>query len=214
MVTRYDVTAVPPQGGYVAKRCPVRAQLDVLQPCEPLLGGPVAERRAAKGRLFEAEILAAVVAAHPRAVVIGEQSRLAKEQATVAAMAASAPLIIGARLPTDSVGRRVGEPELLVRAAAGDYFPVDIKFHQTLEAGDGTEPARCSPLVDPRPEAGVERPGYSLRRRRDDLLQLAHYARMLEAAGLAAGDRRFGGVIGTECVVAWYDLDALLWKTP
>ena len=37
---------------------------------------------------------------------------------------------------------------------------------------------------------------------------------MLEAAGLAADGGRWGGVLGTERLIVWYDLDAPVWRTP
>ena len=213
MGTRYDVSEVPLQGGYVAKWCPVKAQNDTLKPCEPLLPSPSLERRFERGRDFEDGILEQLKVLNSDLVVIDPELRgAAAEEATLAAMKDGLTLIFGGRLPSDLVGRRVGKPDLLVRANTAGYRAVDVKHHLTLK-GFEKEPALCASLGDPRWEAATEEPSFSPRKRREDLLQLVHYQRMLEAAGLAADDRR-GAIIGVEGRATWLDLDAPLWKTP
>jgi predicted RecB family nuclease len=213
MTTRHDVSQVPLQGGYLAKRCPVRAQLDVLQPCPPVPVSAEVERRFEQGRIFEREITAGLGAFRPDALVIRADTAEEKERATLDAMTAGAPLIVGGRLPSDQTGRRTGEPDLLVAAGGGGYRAIDVKSHRTLE-GPGEVPARCSPLAEPAWEAATDDPAASVRRRRDDLLQLAHYQAMLDAAGWAPTGGRRGGIIGIEGVVVWHDLDRAQWRTP
>jgi predicted RecB family nuclease len=209
--TRHDVSGVPLQGGYIAKLCPVRAQNDALRPCEPLQTSPILERRFERGRDFELAILDRLKEAHPDLVVIDEHG-VEAEAVTVAAMEQRAPAIFGGRLPSDTVGRRVGKPDLLVRAPVG-YRAVDVKHHRTLEPRDKDRIARCSELRTPFLETATDDQDFSSRKRREDVLQLAHYQRMLEAAGLHA-DTRWGGIIGVEGRVTWHDLDAPLWRTP
>lgn len=220
MATRYDVTGVPPQGGYVAKQCPVRAQWDAIGPCDPLPPSAALQRLFARGNEFEADVVAELCALHPGALNLlseDRDSRAERERATREAMASGSGLIIGGRLPTDNAGRRTGEPDLLIASAGTGYRPADIKHHRSLvgRSADSTaEAALCSALGRPGREAADRDAAMAARKRRGDLLQLAHYQRMLEAAGLAAGGGRHGGIIGVERVVVWYDLDAPIWRTP
>ena len=215
MSTRYDTSSVPPQGGYVAKQCPVRAQWDIIRPSEPLPVSPLLKRRFARGQRFEAEVVARLLALHPAAYAVPGGDRAGRESATLGAMRADAPLILAGRLPVDLAGRRAGEPDLLVAAAGNPgYRPVDIKHHRCLDAGPGGWPSRCSPLDRPEWEAAEPVPGSSARAHKEDLLQLAHYQRMLEACEMAPPGGRLGGIIGVDGVVTWYDLDARRWPTP
>jgi predicted RecB family nuclease len=152
---------------------------------------------------------------HPDAVVISGGDRGEREDATVAAMRSGASLVLGGRLPTDYRGRRTGEPDVLVKVQGSpSYRAVDIKHHRTHEQGLNGIEATAAPLSSPALEVSEARSGGRARKRRGDMLQLAHYQRLLEAAGLAAPGGRFGGVIGAEGEVVWYDLDAAVWLTP
>jgi len=215
MTTRYDVTRVPLQGAYVARQCPVRAQNDAIGPGEPLPPDAALQRRFDHGNAFESEILTELVAGEPGAVVVagGGQSAAA---ATLAAMHGGAPLIQNGRL-TDDAGRRVGKPDLLVRAPGGAYRAVDVKWHMALDvagpSGPGT-PVLLSGLSSVSRESAHQDGSCVARRHEGDLLQLAHYQRLLEALGFAAADGRFAAIIGTERQVVWHDLDARIWRTP
>src|SRR6266568_7450732 len=93
VVTRHDVSAVPPQGGYVAKQCPVRAQWDVIEPCEPLRPSAALESMFARGIGFEARVLARLLDLHQDACAVAgrdQSERAEREAATVAAMTAAA----------------------------------------------------------------------------------------------------------------------------
>jgi predicted RecB family nuclease len=213
MTCRYDVSAVPLQGAYAAKRCPVRAQNDTLQPTTQLEPDPFLERLFARGRAFEAELSEELLASQPQAVVItgwGEEA----QAATLEAMSSGAPLISNALL-IDEAGRRVARPDLLVRSETGGYRPVDIKWHAVLDLGtNATPPARLSTLNSLGLEGATFDPAWTLRKREEDALQLAHYQHTLQAHGQAAPDGCFGGIIGTERRVVWYDLDQPMWRTP
>jgi len=172
------------------------------------------------GMAFEAEVSVAFTAVHSDAVVLGGgMGGDERTGATTAAMAAGRHLIIGGRLPVDEQGRRVGEPDVLIRAdrrpdGTFGYHPVDIKQHRTL--GPRMRPADVAAMTAaldaPGFDAAALDDGWTVRSgatTRDDLLQLAHYYRLLEACGHAASAIA-GGIIGSERLVTWYGLDVAL----
>jgi predicted RecB family nuclease len=134
----------------------------------------------------------------------------------VGAMRDGTALILNGRL-ADPDGRRIGKPDLLVLAPNGGYRAVDIKWHMALDIAKPSGksvPAMVSPLSGVGFEHSVEDPVFSARKHEGDLLQMAHYQRMLEAIGMAPPSGRLAGIIGTERQVVWQDLDAPMWRTP
>lgn len=189
----------------------MRAQNDVLRPAEPNPTTPEVQRRFDKGNAFEEAAVTQLEGLGLAARVIDDAT---DELATVAVD--DVTVVLGAQLPTDLNGRRVGKPDMLVMASGGGYRAVDIKHHMVLDAAPSearSAPALVSSLARPAFEDALADELFSARRREDDLLQLAHYQRMLEAAGLAAADGRWGGILGTERRVVWYDLDAPMWRS-
>lgn len=210
--TRFDVSQVPPQGGYVAKRCPVRAQNDTLQPAERVPVGSFLQRLFDRGNAFEAEVFQPLLA--QGALLIGPREDAAWTEATMRAMTDRVPVILGGQLPTDLENRRNGRPDILIAAPGGGYRPADVKSHNMLTVDRTRFPAKIAQLEAPQLErATVDEKRYA-KKKDGDLLQLAHYQRMLEAEGFAATDGRHGAIIGSEALMMWFDLDTAAFRTP
>lgn len=146
--------------------------------------------------------------------------------ATAQAMAAGTSVIIGGVLPDDPVRHRTGRPDLLIRMSDRQdgrpgYVPVEIKGHRvTRESTAGG--AQLSTLktltsgVEIRTHADLQ--SASTYRQRD-LMQLAHYWRMLEACDSEAHVSPMGGIIGSDtCTdddgfIIWQSLTEPLFDT-
>lgn len=216
-VPRRDVSGVAPQGAYAAKRCPLRVQFDVYPPegVEPLPLPVGAQLRIEEGRAFEAQVFHELRSHHLDSVTIDDDLDPQDQQdLTFHAMNVGIPLIIGGWVPSDLVGRRTGRPDLLVRAERRPdgrwaYHPVDVKRHLTVhqKAPKGEVPPVLVSTLERLARLGATHdPERTARHRTDDLLQLAHYHRLLEAAGRASADA-VGGIIGVEREVVWHQLD-------
>lgn len=207
---------VPPFGGYEAKTCAraihntydrtvPRPDYEVPAELQLLFDAGLEHER----RVFEAWSAAGADVVN---LLAYDENKTAHIGATVAAMRAGAPVILGGRLPDDELGGRTGKPDVLVAAPTGGYHPADAKNHKVLKAGSG---ALVSTLRDPSRLAAkaIER---AVRHREDDALQLAHYWRMLEACGFQASTAE-GAIIGSdpegEFLLTWYDLNAPTYLT-
>lgn len=202
---------------YVAKQCRYALHLNhlpaTLRPAqaEP---DPVQQLRADLGQAFEAEVGETIMELHPDALTV-EGRGLHAEAATLAAMDAGTQLIWNASLPEDVAGRRTGLPDLLVRvgdapeAGRWRYAPVDVKNHGPFAARTTDKHlVVVSDLDTIEPNVGSIAHGVG---DADDLLQLAHYWRMLQALERAPrAAAPLGGIIGKadlDPVLVWLPLD-------
>ncbi|HEX2576404.1 MAG TPA: TM0106 family RecB-like putative nuclease [Aquihabitans sp.] len=212
-----DVSSVPPQGGHVARRCPLRVQYEWFPPEGVRPEGPAdLERlRAETGAAFEAELLAEVARRHPDAVVVDRHQPAARQIAeTSLAMGRGVPVILGGRLPDDVLGRRVGRPHLLLRAerrpsGSWAYHPVVVRGRRTLDVGapnEGSRATATSTLEQPWRADATPAVDRTARSHQGDLFHVAHLHRML--AGTPHGSAEaVGAVVGTEHEVVWLELD-------
>ncbi len=206
--------AAPPPllGGYAAKRCPVRTQIDFhpLIPTQRWEPNPQEQARLVAGVAVEAEAFAALADLHPASVLVDPALRHDDAvAATLAAMDAAAPLILGGWLPDDPDGGRAGKPDILIRTGGG-YLPADVKNHRTLKPATRTT-ATLSPLGAPADVSDAAGLSAATGHRFDDGMQLAHYTRMLQACRRHAGPLR-GAILGNDLVdgtlvLTWHDLD-------
>lgn len=222
-------------GAYAARSCAVKTHnaYDPTVESPALAEDEVLQQRFERGIAYEDEVVRTLLAAAPEHTIdlrpLAEQGWSVREDACLAAMGAGTPVIIGGALPSDARGHRVGLPDLWVRGADTSdgrpgYHPVEVKWHLVQEVRRSKKVASellVASLVDPAPQAGtlVSGLGFRAHRREGDLLQLAHYWRLLEAAGFAAGGTPWAAVIGTDLdaagapMLTWLDLSTRVIKT-
>ena len=199
---------------YAARSCPVKTH-NAFHPGVQLPAADESLREGFHGgTAFKADVLARILADAPGTVVdcrplLGGPSG-AQEEAWREAVAAGADLIVCGLLPRDWVGHRSGRPDLLVKAPDGGYQPVHVKFHRVLDTRANAE-LHVSRLADPAARERLAGQRFRWSWRLNDVLQLAHYRRMLEGLGVASADP-WAAIIGTDevdggWVLSWVRLD-------
>jgi predicted RecB family nuclease len=205
-------------GSYAAKTC-ARATHNVydITVIEPPYEVPESTQRLYdSGNAHEAALFEAWSAVWPDVVNLLhlDKTKAVHVAATLDAMQQRVPVILGGRLPDDVAGGRGGKPDILLfDTVGGGYHPADAKAHFVLSKGNG---ALVSKLAEPS-FADATPVAFGLRNRGEaDVLQLAHYWRMLEACGHNAASAR-GAIVGNDPTetfqLTWYDLNEPMFKT-
>ena len=221
---------MPLLGAYAAKTCARKIHNDFDRTIPTVEGEPSPEmqRLFDEGKDFETRVLAELSETLGRDLVRIEPhlSRAESVRLTLQAMSHGVLLISNGWLPDDLAGGRQGRPDLLLRMVGDDgathYVPGDIKAHKTLKDAK-TKSALLSLPHDPATR--LETPGLveEVAGCLDDFLQLAHYSRMIDAAGHGpAQEAREGFIIGTDevgaefdsrFVLTWHQLTSSLFQT-
>ncbi|MBA3527912.1 MAG: TM0106 family RecB-like putative nuclease [Propionibacteriaceae bacterium] len=224
-------------GAYAARSCPVKTHHAYDSTIERTSWEPdesLAELFEG-GLEFETHILDTFAASLDGTLAdlrpLREQSLAARTDACLQAMRTGVEVILGGWLPVDLAGQRTGSPDALVRGidqidGTPRYHPVEVKWHKIIErrglkrSQSSTPPLAYTTLASPRPLPTLVVEGYGVRvaSREPDLIQLAHYHRMLAAAGFATVDHAAAAIIGTDdvlrqAVLAWVDLAEPLVRT-
>lgn len=212
--------------GYDAKRCARRIHNEwdpTIEKTEWEVPAEV-QMRFDTGIAFEADVFGQITASTATSNYADlrlTRGKAACIAATVAAMEDQIDLILGGWLPDDEAGGRTGRPDLLLHVGDGRYVPGDVKAHKMVgrRAKRTLTYSTLDELAQTESVAGL---AVETTARFDDYLQLAHYWRMLEAAGRAPGRAPTGFIIGTDTladlsangrVAAWLDLNAPLFET-
>jgi predicted RecB family nuclease len=211
--------------GYAAKRCARRIHNEWDPAIEQVEWEvpPEVQMRFDAGIAFEATIFAELKAALPAGSWVDLSDVRGKDAAiaaTLAALKARTPVVLGGWLPDDTAGGRTGKPDILLHVGAGAYVPGDVKAHKM------TAPRARGTLAFSLPSAPTqvaETAGYAVEKtgRLDDYLQIAHYWRMLEAIDRTPKGSARGFIIGTDLladvtdrhVLCWVDLEAKVFET-
>ncbi|MFT6762438.1 MAG: putative RecB family nuclease [Candidatus Aldehydirespiratoraceae bacterium] len=218
------MTDTPPLlGAYAAKQCPVRLfrHYDPTEAATASVPDEDLQQLFDDGIAFEGSMVEEIAALHARddvAIIPGrdELDHPARRQLTNDALAASVTIICGALMEPDLEARRLGEIDLIVAtgrtvsvSGKPEYRAIDVKSHRCTDYLNDPDEIHGG-VSDLQLAAPVTVPGYEPRYREDDCLQLAHYHRLLQALGHAEPDDHehevFGGILGSERVVAWFNL--------
>lgn len=199
---------------YAARSCPVKTQ----NAFDPRVRMPPADEdlreKFSGGQEYEARVLDSFLAEFRGSVLDMRshhgESWEARERLCLQAMDSGVDAIIHGVLPQDFVGHRAGKADIWLRGEHVDdmtsprhglpgYHPVEVKSHLIQEKRQG-HGVRLSTLARPFLADAVVTPDVGIRytSREQDLLQMAHYWRHLQALGLVAGGDPYAAVIGKD----------------
>lgn len=164
----------------------------------------VHERLVDRGIAFEADVIDRIVASSSASVAVVNNRAHDTYEATTNLLTDGVDIVIGGRIRSPD-GSLVGAPDLLVRLPDG-YGAIEVKSHKVLgDTGAAVNLAPLENLTSANPSEDLRFRSF----RKRDLLQVAHYWRILDSLGIATA-HPVGGVIGTDepIVCTWVDLDA------